>query len=525
MAESFAFAIADGVLGKLGSALIQGVGLAWGVQTELEELRDTLSTIHALLLDAEEKQATNRQINDWLGKLKLVLYDAEDVLDEFDYEALQQQVVASGSITKRQACSAKQTGDDPLLCSFFRCYRRDHDKENIVGLLKQSSDTENVSIIPIVGIGGLGKTTLAKLVYNDERVAGHFPIKMWVCVSDEFDIENLVKKILKEMKGDEKYSDFSMEQLQSRLRNALDGEKFLLVLDDVWNTDREKWLKLKDLLMDGANGSKILVTTRKKSVASIMGTFPMQELKDLSHEDCLSLFVKCAFKDGEDNQYPNLLKIGDQIVEKCARVPLAVRSLGRILYLKRDEHDWVSIRDSEIWKLEQGENGIMAALRLSYYDLPHHLKQCFALCSIFPKDFKFSNKFFIPFWMAQGLIQLSGQNARMEDIGERYINELLSRSFFQDVEQLVPGVLYVFKMHDLVHDLAMFVAQPEYFTLSFHNKDIPKRIQHVAFSDTDWPKEEYEALRFLEKLNNVRTLYFQMKNATPRSKSFVSVAS
>ena len=345
---------------------------------------------------------------------------------------------------------------------------------------------------------------------------------MWVCVSDEFDIENLVKKILKEMKGDEKYSDFSMEQLQSHLRNALDGEKFLLVLDDVWNTDREKWLKLKDLLMDGAKGSKILVTTRKKSIASIMGTFPMQEIKGLSHEDCLSLFVKCAFKDGEDNQYPNLLKIGDQIVEKCARVPLAVRSLGSILYLKRDEHDWVSIRNSEIWKLEQGENGIMAALRLSYYDLPHHLKQCFALCSIFPKDFKFSNKFFIPFWMAQGLIQLSGQNARMEDIGERYINELLSRSFFQDVEQLIPGVLYEFKMHDFVHDLAMFVAQPEYFTLSFHNKDIPKRIQHVAFSDTDWPKEEYEALRFLEKLNNVCTLYFQMESATPRSKSFVS---
>ncbi|XP_034673151.1 putative disease resistance protein RGA3 isoform X1 [Vitis riparia] len=399
---------------------------------------------------------------------------------------------------------------------------RDDDKENIVGILMQPSDTENVSVIPIVGIGGLGKTTLAGLVYNDERVVGQFSTKIWVCVSDEFDIEKLIKKILKEIrKGDESYSDSSMEQLQNHLRNALDGEKFLLVLDDVWNTDREKWLKLKDLLVDGANGSKILVTTRKKSVASIMGTFPMQELKDLSHEDCLSLFVKCAFKDGEDKQYPTLLKIGDQIVEKCAGVPLAVRSLGSLLYPKRGERDWVSIRDSEIWELEQNEDGIMAALRLSYYDLPYHLKQCFALCSLFPKDCKINNVFLISTWMAEGLIHSSGQNAKMEDIGERYINELSSRSFFQDVEQLIPGVEYTFKMHDLVHDLAMSFARPECLTLNFHSKDIPKRVQHAAFADTEWPKEESEALRFLEKLNNVHTIYFQMENVAPRSESFV----
>ena len=115
-------------------------------------------------------------------------------------------------------------------------------------------------------------------------------------MSEKFDVKMLVTKILKEMRGDENYSDFFMEQLQSHLRNELDGKKFLLVFDDVWNQDHEKWLKLKELLMDGANGSKILVTTRKKSVASIMGCFPMQELKGLSKKDCLSIFVKCALE-------------------------------------------------------------------------------------------------------------------------------------------------------------------------------------------------------------------------------------
>ncbi|XP_034673157.1 putative disease resistance protein RGA3 isoform X1 [Vitis riparia] len=114
-----------------------------------------------------------------------------------------------------------------------------------------------------------------------------------------------------------------------------------------------------------------------------------------------------------------------------------------------------------------------------------------------------------------------GQNARMEAIGERYFNELLSRSFFQDVESLIPGVFYAFKMHDLVHDLAIFFAQPECLTLNFHTRDIPKRVQHAIFSDTEWPKEESEALRFLEKLNNVHTIYFQMENVALRSESFV----
>ena len=114
---------------------------------------------------------------------------------------------------------------------------------------------------------GVGKTTLAKLVYNDERVVDHFSTKMWVCVLNEFDVEKLITKIVEEMKGDENYSNFSMEQLQSHLRNELYGQKFLLVLDDVWNKDCEKWVKLEDFLMDGANGGKILVTTSKKSIA------------------------------------------------------------------------------------------------------------------------------------------------------------------------------------------------------------------------------------------------------------------
>ena len=221
-------------------------------------------------------------------------------------------------------------------------------------------------------------------------------------------------------------ADLSMDELQTHLRNALHNNRYLLVLDDVWNNDREKWLELKELLMGGAGGSRIVVTTRKNSVASIMGNFPTQELKGLSHEDCLSLFVKCAFTDGQGKHYPNLVKLGDEIVKRCGGFPRAVRAFGGFLFRKVDEHVWVSVRDNEIWKSK--EDRILSVLKFSYDELPSYLKQCFAFCSLFPKDFEFNNRELIQFWLAHGLIQPSSQNQDLEDIGNEYITELCSRS-------------------------------------------------------------------------------------------------
>jgi hypothetical protein len=118
------------------------------------------------------------------------------------------------------------------------------------------------------------------------------------------------------------------------LREKLKNKKFLLVLDDVWNEDRSKWIELMGLLSGGLEGSRILVTTRSHLVASIVGTVPTYTLEGLSHDDCLSLFVKWAFKEGEDKQYPNLLEIGKEIVEKCKGVPLAIRKFRQPTFLK-----------------------------------------------------------------------------------------------------------------------------------------------------------------------------------------------
>ncbi|KAL5562773.1 hypothetical protein UlMin_032520 [Ulmus minor] len=486
----------------LGSTAYEEISLAWGVDKELKKLRRTVSIIHDVLLDAEDKQAQNQQIKSWLVELKDVLVDAEVLLDEFKCEYLRNKVVKKHSTIGRKVwrffsrsnplvfrirCGHKikviqkkvheladlRTGfglkgghrklitreTHSFLSSLDLVIGRDVNKERVIELLFKPSD--NLSVIPIQGMGGLGKTTLAKFVYNDERVKTKFDLKMWVCVFEDFEVRKLVGKILDSAtNGFKDKGDMSLDVLQNHLRNELKNKRFLLVLDDVWSDDRTKWNDLKGLLMEGSKGSKIIVTTRKESVAELMGDVETYHLEGLCREDCLSLFVKCAFKDGEEKRTQKLIDIGKQIVEKCKGVLLAVTSLGRLLYSELEPQKWISVRDSELWELKGKEVDIFPALQLSYYELPSYLKQCFHYCALFPKDQKFLNFQLIQFWMAH-----SGKGT-LEDVGEMYLKELLSRGFFQDVYRAgLDESFYNFYMHDLIHDLAQLMSQNERATI------------------------------------------------------------
>uniref|UniRef100_A0A2N9HSY7 Rx N-terminal domain-containing protein n=1 Tax=Fagus sylvatica TaxID=28930 RepID=A0A2N9HSY7_FAGSY len=331
-AETFVFNIAEKLLGKLGSLTYQEACLVWGVESDLERLEKTLSTVKAVLLDAEEQQFHNQELTVWLGNLREVFYDAQDVLDEFECEALRRQDVETrGSTTRKvrrffsssnslvfrtkmghQIKDIRARLDEvaadrakfhlsersenrhvvrgrEMSYSFVHAsdvIGRDQDKENILQLLLHpaADGGQNVSVISVVGIGGLGKTALAKLVFNDATVVNHFELKCWVCVSDEFVLKQLLVKIVESISGENR-NDLDEEQLQIRLRDSLAGKKFLLVLDDVWNEEREKWIELRNLLIGGANGSKILVTTRSPKVASMMSNVSPYNLEGLPHKE------------------------------------------------------------------------------------------------------------------------------------------------------------------------------------------------------------------------------------------------
>ncbi|XP_030930477.1 disease resistance protein RGA2-like [Quercus lobata] len=193
---------------------------------------------------------------------------------------------------------------------------------------------------------------------------------------------------------------------------------------------------------------------------------------------------------------------------------MAVKTLGSLLYSKTEVRDWISIRDNEIWKLEQNENDILPALRLSYNKLPSYLKECFAYCSLYPKDFRYENRDLIQGWMANGLLKKSNKSTEeLEDIGEQYLEELLSRSFFQEVRG-EGNIVWTFKMHDLLHDLSLYVAQNDYCLIEdTNNTNKFEKARHVSILDRECGVDA--TITFLHKLsNNMQTINFSFDDGS-----------
>jgi Leucine-rich repeat (LRR) protein len=391
---------------------------------------------------------------------------------------------------------------------------RQDDKKAVIDRLLDSNIEDNVSILPIVAIGGLGKTTLAQFIFNDEQIQKKFQLKMWVCVSNIFDVKNIVRKILESARKKE-VKIVEMDTLVNDLRKEIEGKKYFLVLDDVWNEDNEKWCSLKKVLMVGGRGSRILVTTRYESVAMtirnesvvrIIGTVQSYFLQGLDKEASWCLFRQMAFEKGQEPKNPRIVAIGKEIVKKCVGVPLAIRTMGSLLYFKNSETEWSSFKNNELSKISQNENDILPTLKLSYDHLPSHLKHCFAYCSLFPKDYMINKSTLIQLWMAQGFIKLSNQNRCLEDVGHEYFMDLLWRSFFQEAEMDEFGDIIKCKIHDLMHDLAISVAGSLITTLDDKEINIDDKTRQVAVAYHI--SSSFEVTTLLCKATRMRTFLY-----------------
>ncbi|GFY92198.1 NB-ARC domain-containing disease resistance protein [Actinidia rufa] len=489
----------------------------------LQNLKLSLLGMKPVLEDAEKKQITDQSVQEWLDELKHVVFQADDLVDEIATEALRLKVESQDKSGLNQVRAPISTSPSLLDAEFVskieeivdsleyfakqkdvlglkevasrRCshrlpstslvvesdvYGRDDNKEEIIKLLVSNEQSgSEIDVIPIVGMGGVGKTTLASTWLQRQ-----FLRKSLQVISDT---QNL-------------------NQLQVRLKESLRGKKFLIVLDDVWNVNPGHWDNLRAPFMVGACGSKIIATTRHHGVASLMQTVPVHHLQQVSDEDCWSLFAKIAFYNEDFRDHPELGKIGREIViQRCKGLPLAAKILAGLLRSTRDVEEWDNILTSELWDLSS--NDILPVLRLSYNYLPSRLKQCFAFCSLFPKDYEFEKKELVLLWIAQDFVHQPKGNKTLEKVGDEFFHELLSRSFFQQAS----GSKSSFVMHDLIHDLAQVVSGQFIVRLDQEKlHDISIKVRHVSYV-----RDKYYGLGIFRAIENAKHLRTFLQRKPP----------
>ncbi|KAL6327557.1 hypothetical protein AAG906_021847 [Vitis piasezkii] len=418
--EAFLSSLFEVVLDKLVAAPLLDYARQLKVDTAvLQEWRNTLLHLQAVLHDAEQRQIRDEAVKRWLDDLKALAYDIEDVLDEFEAEAKRPSLVqgpqsssssSSGkvwkfnlsfhpsgviskkkigqkikiitqeleAIVKRKSDLHFREGDGGVssvteqrlttsLVDEVEVYGREGDREKIMKLLlsDEVATADRVQVIPIVGMGGVGKTTLAQIIYNDKRVGDKFDFRLWVCVSDQFDLVGITKAVLESVPEHSSNNSNTLQSLQHKPDN---------------------WSTLQAPLKAGAQGSVIIATTRNEKVASIMGTTP---------------FVALA------NYQMNI----------AGQFALAAKTLGGLLRSEQDEKAWKEMMNNEIWDLPMEQSNILPALHLSYHYLPKS-----------KADYEYQKEELILLWVAQGFVGDFKGEEMIED-GEKCFQNLLSREF------------------------------------------------------------------------------------------------
>ncbi|GLU05077.1 hypothetical protein SLE2022_221960 [Rubroshorea leprosula] len=519
MADVILGPVVDTILSKVIAVASDQLHLASDWKDDLKRFCLILKMLRSVLQDADEKNASGHShLKSWFQELRAVADEADDLLEEVAYHNLQRQIATQKPKWKkdryfftpsnplafrlRMANKIKnlsryiadindwatrlglqyklgnmvpepRVGPDTHSFLPTTVAGRTEDVSKIVSLLVDSSNQHVLPVITIVGMPGLGKTTLARAVFANEKIREHFGDSIiWVCVSENFDVERILVEMLKSISksssgdGGTRGKDIVMKEIQKNLRE----KNYLLILDDVWNEKRPKWVELRDCLLAISKNkeSRVLVTTRLKDVASLMAVTDdhIHHPRLLTEGECWAIIEQRAFgENSAPNSVPEELKeIGRQIAGKCKGVPLVASIIGATLQNKRDKKEWQEITQNRVWDSLEKEEGILDIIKFSYDRLPTLvLKQCFAFCSIFPKDFVMEREMLIQLWMAHGFLESSEESyMAAEDIGDKYFKYLLSYSLFQEEwRDKVTRSVESCKMHDLIHDFAQSISKPE----------------------------------------------------------------
>ncbi|CAN6293006.1 unnamed protein product [Urochloa humidicola] len=465
------------------------------LEQEREGLTNRVNMIQAILRHAEKKTQLSEPQELLFSMLKDTSYQGAEVLDEYFYEIQRRQVIRfadsrnstiftisnpfrinfrhdmekkikdfanridqiEGIEEMHRAFQADEGGrlDSTTFLPPTVVRGRDDDQESIIDMLLQPDGKHNVAVLSIVGEAYIGKTTVAQLVFNNNRVSMHFDLKLWVHVSHEFNIKRIISSIIESIQLCPFHTN-NLTTLQTRMEEVLRGKS--------------------------SGGSKIIVTTRSETVARCLGTLAQYKLKRLQEKDCWLLFCQCA--QGTESQAHNYgdnldPRLKEEVLQKCNGIPFIAASLGHNIFWhqENDRSKWADILRKE-W--DSSTNHFNRARRLSYAQLDSHLKPCFAYSSIIPQKFQFEKEWLIQHWMAQGFIQPTTSET-IEDTGRSYFRSLVSQSFFQRANVDHTGEEHSYSLPEMMRDLASQVSGADCKCYMMGEPyDLPETVRHLA---------------------------------------------
>ncbi|XP_008651730.1 uncharacterized protein [Zea mays] len=508
MPHGHAAAVVDRLLRRLGSAACR-LEVPPNIDGDLAHVWTTLARLQDMLVSLEIRP----ELQEWMGDIKQVAYDVEDLVDELeDHNSMESQMsgcVAVGEET-RWCCSCsflmhstradrmktiKRRLDflvkDSVIFSLMQypfpdverfdneafdraaVVGRDNDKAKIKDMILQSN-AQKFSIIPILGLVGLGKTTLARLIFLDQGEGWDFDLRIWISLNRKLNIKMIASDIISQCNHrEEKLLDVrtdmeiqeNFQLLKRCLQEALHEKHCLIVLDDLSSTDKNQLDELKEMLKGTNESIKVLVTTSSEITAELLHTIPPYKLCPLSEDDSWKIFSQKAFGNC-DGDNTDLKKIGKEIVKRCEGIPLLTHSLGLVVQ-NEVTNVWLAARDEEIWKLERRvatKIELFSPLYQIYNDFSSTIKLCFLYLSIFPKGSTIDKEKLIQQWIALEIIGSKHDSLPPYVNGEMCIQDFLSIYFLQVRDthsvygmdnRVVPTTFYI---HNFVHEFARHVA-------------------------------------------------------------------
>lgn len=514
MAES----IITSVLWKIDSLIREEAQHLQSAHTNFQDMRDELASIQAFLRQADATVEINVELRNWVKQVRDVAIELEDILDIYmlqresqigeslcghPFHIIQrihnlsdQHEIASkmkGIMSKfekiparlqRYGFEAKSPLHAPTSKSFISdtcTYGQDDAKfvenEDLVGVDKPKNKLiewlligDSTETIPVVGMGGLGKTCLVKKVYDDAAVKQRFEIHAWITVSKTFKIDALWKKLIRQLHKEslqpvsEHLEKMDHLEVKEEVHAFLKNYKYLIIIDDVWSVDA--WKSIHGAF-PRKSGSRIIVTTRNKDVASFSCTSEdhIFNMKPLSDKESSTLFNRRTFKRGLCPSH--LADVSARILKKCAGLPLAIVAISGVLITKDREvgsDEWGMIDRSLGAELKGNEmlRSINRILSLSYHDLPHYLKPCFLYTSLFHEDHPIGCNKLIRLWLAEGFVHRKAGNTP-EEVAESYLIELHKKNLIHVEERKSDGRMKTFRIHDLMREIIISKSQDQNF--------------------------------------------------------------